>query len=79
MLYRLLAAADVFITNFPLPVRERLHIAPAQVLPLHPRLIYASFTAYGEVGADAAKTASSTCTSAPACCLRAALVAKRGS
>ena len=56
VLERLLAAADVFITNFPLPVRERLQIAPAQVLPLHPRLIYASFTAYGEVGDDAAKT-----------------------
>ena len=56
VLYRLLASADVFITNFPLPVRERLHIAPAQVLPLNPRLIYASFTAYGEVGDDAAKT-----------------------
>ena len=56
VLYRLLAAADVFVTNFPLPVRERLHIAASQVLPLNPRLIYASFTAYGEVGADAAKT-----------------------
>ena len=56
VLYRLLAAADVFLTNFPLPVRDRLHIAPAQVLPLNPRLIYASFTAYGEVGEDAAKT-----------------------
>src|SRR5262249_44723432 len=56
VLYRLLAAADVFITNFPLPVRERLQIAPAQGLPLNPRLIYASFTAYGEVGDDAAKT-----------------------
>src|SRR5919197_6215511 len=56
VLYRLLASADVFITNFPLPVRERLQIAPAQVLPLNPRLIYASFTAYGEVGEDAAKT-----------------------
>src|SRR5215510_4989687 len=56
VLYRLLASADVFITNFPLPVRERLQIAPAQVLPLNPRLIYASFTAYGEVGDDAAKT-----------------------
>jgi len=56
VLYRLLAAADVFLTNFPLPVRERLQIAPAQVLPLNPRLIYASFTAYGEVGDDAAKT-----------------------
>jgi formyl-CoA transferase len=56
ILYRLLAAADVFVTNFPLPVRERLQIAPAQVLSLNPRLIYASFTAYGEAGADAAKT-----------------------
>src|SRR2546427_1696499 len=44
VLDRLLASADVFITNFPLPVRERLPIAPAQVLPLNPRLIYASFT-----------------------------------
>jgi len=42
VLYRLLASADVFITNFPLPVRERLQIAPAQLLPLNPRLIYAS-------------------------------------
>ena len=56
VLYRLLAAADIFITNFPLPVRERLQIAPTQVLPLNPRLIYASFTAYGEVGAYAVKT-----------------------
>lgn len=56
VLYRLLATADVFVTNFPLPVRERLKIAPTQVLPLNPRLIYASFTAYGEVGADATKT-----------------------
>src|SRR6516165_9283827 len=56
LLYQLLASADVFITNFPLPVRERLQIAPTQVLSLNPRLIYASFTAYGEAGDDAAKT-----------------------
>jgi formyl-CoA transferase len=56
VLYRLVAAADVFVTNFPLPVRERLHIAPAHLLPLNPRLIYASFTAYGEAGDEAAKT-----------------------
>jgi formyl-CoA transferase len=56
VLYRLLASADVFVTNFPLPVRERLRIAPAHVLSLNPRLIYASFTAYGEVGDEAAKT-----------------------
>lgn len=56
VLYRLAAAADVFITNFPLPVRDRLRLGPADLLPLNPRLIYASFTAYGETGPEAAKT-----------------------
>jgi formyl-CoA transferase len=56
VLYRLLASADVFVTNFPLPVRERLKIAAADVLPLNPRLIYASLTAYGERGEEAART-----------------------
>ena len=56
VLYRLIALTDVFITNFPLPVRERLKIASSHLLPLNPRLIYASFTAYGEGGDEAAKT-----------------------
>jgi crotonobetainyl-CoA:carnitine CoA-transferase CaiB-like acyl-CoA transferase len=56
VLYRLVASADVFITNFPLPVRDRLRMAPADLTPLNPRLIYASFTAYGEEGEEAAKT-----------------------
>jgi formyl-CoA transferase len=55
-LHRLATTADVFVTNFPLPVRDRLKLAPAHLLPLNPRLIYASFTAYGEAGAEAAKT-----------------------
>jgi crotonobetainyl-CoA:carnitine CoA-transferase CaiB-like acyl-CoA transferase len=55
-LHKLIAGADVFVTNFPLPVRERLGLAHTQLLPLNPRLIYASFTAYGEHGAEAAKT-----------------------
>jgi crotonobetainyl-CoA:carnitine CoA-transferase CaiB-like acyl-CoA transferase len=42
VLYRLLARSDVFVTNFPLPVRERLKIAASDLLPLNPRLIYAS-------------------------------------
>ena len=54
--YKLVADADVFITNFPLPVRDRLKMAPEHLLPLNPRLIYASFTAYGEAGEEAAKT-----------------------
>ncbi len=56
VLYRLLACADVFITNFPLPVRERLKIAARHLLPLNPRLVYASLTAYGEEGEEAART-----------------------
>ena len=55
-LYRLIASADVFVTNFPLPVRERLKIAAVDLLPLNPRLIYASFTAYGEEGEEAGRT-----------------------
>ena len=35
---------------------HRLKLEPADLLPLSPRLIYASFTAYGEVGEEAAKT-----------------------
>ncbi len=56
VLHRLAASADVFITNFPLPVRDRLRMAPSHLMPLNPRLIYASFTAYGEAGEEAAKT-----------------------
>jgi crotonobetainyl-CoA:carnitine CoA-transferase CaiB-like acyl-CoA transferase len=56
VLYRLLASADVFVTNFPLPVRERLKIAASHVLALNPRLIYASLTAYGEEGEEAGRT-----------------------
>ena len=56
VLYRLLESADVFVTNFPLPVRERLKIAASDLLALNPRLIYASLTAYGEQGEEAART-----------------------
>jgi formyl-CoA transferase len=56
VLHRLVTQADVFVTNFPLPVRDRLRMAPVDLLPLNPRLIYASFTAYGEAGDEAAKT-----------------------
>src|SRR5689334_13356609 len=56
VLNRLIASSDVFLTNFPLPVRERLKIAAADLLKINPRLIYGSITAYGEVGAEAART-----------------------
>ena len=51
-LYRLVASADVMITNYPLEVRARLKVAHAHVRPHNPRLIYASFTGYGETGPD---------------------------
>ena len=56
VLYRLIGSTDVFITNFPLPVRERLKISAADLLSINPRLIYGSISAYGEVGAEAART-----------------------
>lgn len=52
-LYKLIEHADVFITNFPLEVRGRLKIGYDDVKHLNPRLIYASFTGYGERGPDA--------------------------
>ena len=56
VLARLVAQADVFITNLPLPVRRRLKVSWEDLGPLNPRLIYASFTAYGETGDEADKT-----------------------
>ena len=56
VLHALVRSADVFITNLPLPVRDRLGIDAASLCPLNPRLVYASFTAYGETGPEAAKT-----------------------
>ena len=50
---RLVADADVLVSNFPPPVRERLSIRHADLAPLNPRLIYASLTGYGETGPDA--------------------------
>jgi formyl-CoA transferase len=55
VLHRLLRGADVMITNYPHPVRERLGIAWQQVRELNPRLVYASLTGYGESGAEANK------------------------
>jgi formyl-CoA transferase len=54
-LARLVASADVFITNTPLRIRARLGISYEQLAPLNKRLIYASFTGYGEIGEEASK------------------------
>jgi crotonobetainyl-CoA:carnitine CoA-transferase CaiB-like acyl-CoA transferase len=55
VLRRLVAEADVFVTNFPPIVRERLGLTYAELAPLNERLIYASFTGYGEKGEEANK------------------------
>ena len=49
---RLIPTADVLVTNFPLPVRERLRLRAEDVAHLNERLIYASLTGFGEAGPD---------------------------
>ena len=55
VLHRLAAQADVFITNYPLAVRKKLALDYDRLAALNDRLVYASFTGYGETGAEAAK------------------------
>ncbi|MFT4195552.1 CaiB/BaiF CoA transferase family protein [Ottowia sp.] len=55
VLHRLAAGADVFITNYPLTVRKKLGLDAARIRALNPRLVYASFTGYGETGAEVNK------------------------
>ena len=55
VLHRLVKAADVFITNYPPPARGRLGIRYDDLEHLNERLIYASFTGYGETGPEANK------------------------
>jgi len=55
VLHRLVRDADVFVTNLPLDARPRLRVGWDDLAPLNPRLIYASVTAYGEHGEEAAR------------------------
>jgi crotonobetainyl-CoA:carnitine CoA-transferase CaiB-like acyl-CoA transferase len=52
---RLTSSADVFITNFPSGVRKKFGLTYEDIAPLNERLIYASFTGYGEHGEEANK------------------------
>ena len=56
VLETLIARADVFVTNFPGPIRERLRLRAEDILPLNERLIYASLTPYGEEGPEKDRT-----------------------
>ncbi|MFZ5833845.1 MAG: CaiB/BaiF CoA transferase family protein [Pseudomonadota bacterium] len=49
----LVKECDVFLTNLPPDVLERLKIRYEDLAPLNPRLIHASFTGFGELGPEA--------------------------
>jgi crotonobetainyl-CoA:carnitine CoA-transferase CaiB-like acyl-CoA transferase len=55
VLHKLVAQADVFITNYPLAVRRKLALDYPRLAALNERLIYGSFTGYGETGPEVAK------------------------
>ena len=52
VLQELIAQCDVFITNMPYPSRESFKLSYEDVKHLNPTLIYASLTAYGEIGEE---------------------------
>lgn len=52
ILKRLVADCDVYITNQPLSMRRALGLTYEDLQPLNPRMIFASFTAYGEKGPE---------------------------
>jgi len=56
VLHRLVERSDVLVTNLPMEIRRRLKVAYEDLAPLNDRLVYASITAYGEVGPEANKT-----------------------
>ena len=56
ILRTLVKKADVFVTNFPGPIRDRLKLRPDDILSLNERIIYASLTPYGEEGPEKDRT-----------------------
>lgn len=55
VVHRLAAEADVFVTNLPLRARAKLGIGYETLSALNERLVYGSFTAFGELGEESAK------------------------
>lgn len=55
VVHRLVTDADVFVTNLPLKARTKLGITYGTLSELNDRLVYGSFTAFGEVGQESAK------------------------
>lgn len=47
VLHDLVASADVFVTNYPLKVRQKLHLDYETLAARNEKIIYGSFTGYG--------------------------------
>ena len=60
ILQELVKVSDVFVTNMPQRIRDKLKINASDLLPLNERLIYGSLTGYGEDGPDSHRTAFDT-------------------
>ena len=60
ILQELVKISDVFVTNMPQRIRDKLKINASDLLPLNERLIYGSLTGYGEDGPDSHRTAFDT-------------------
>ncbi|MSP42826.1 MAG: CoA transferase [Alphaproteobacteria bacterium] len=50
---KLVKECDVFVTNLPPAVLERLKIRYEDLVKINPRLVHASFTGFGELGEEA--------------------------
>ncbi|GAB06765.1 CoA transferase [Gordonia amarae] len=55
VLHDLVASADVFVTNYPLKVRQKLHLDYETLAARNEKIIYGSFTGYGETGPESTK------------------------
>ena len=56
ILHKLIKKADIFITNYPFPIRAKLKITAEDILEENKKLIYASLSPYGEKGEEKDKT-----------------------
>ncbi|MEO7653109.1 MAG: CoA transferase, partial [Bryobacteraceae bacterium] len=55
VLLKLVAASDIFVTNYQPQVVRKFRIGYEELRELNPRLIYAQVTGYGELGDEAEK------------------------
>ena len=55
VLHRLVAGADVFVTNYRREALERMSLGYDQLAALNPRLVYARVSGFGPLGPDADK------------------------